>query len=486
MAEPTSDPIVVLFRDDLRLCDNPALHAAAATGRPVLCLFILDQESPGVRPLGGASRWWLHHSLKALGERIAAIGGRLDLFAGRADQILAGVPADACTFNRRYGGGERAVDGRIEALFAERGGEAQSFNGTLWHEPGDVRSKTGGAFKVYTPFLRASMALGPPGKPLPAPRRLKAGPSLAQLPGYVTLEQLELLPAQHDWSGGLREAWTPGEVVGRKRLLAFLDLGLGQYGEDRNRPALAATSGLSPHLRHGEVSPREAIAEAIHAAEAGKADRGEVDKFVSEVIWRDFDYNLLVEHPDLATAPVHPGFLEFPFQKPTAQDLKAWQRGRTGYPIVDAGMRQLWQTGVMHNRVRMITASFLIKHMLTDWRVGEAWFWDTLVDADPANNAGNWQWVAGCGADASPFFRIFNPTAQGEKFDPDGAYVRSFVPEIGGLAPKWIHRPWEAPPEVLDEAGIALGETYPRPLVEHEVARKRALEALATMRSHAR
>ena len=478
----TEAPAIVLFRDDLRLSDNPALQAGVATGRPLLCLFVFDEASPDIRPLGGAARWWLHHSLRDLSDRISQAGGRLDIVTGASAAIVPGIAeatgAAACFWNRRYGKGERAADAAMAAALKAQGLESASFNGSLLHEPHQVRTKTGGAFRVYTPFLRASLALGSGGRPLPPPRAIASGPRVT---AAVDLDDLALLPTL-DWAAGLRATWTPGEPAAQARLRDFLDGGLPRYGEDRNRPALDATSHLSPHLRHGEISPRQIAAQSAHAAAAGTAAQHEVDKFLSELIWRDFSYNLLVEHPDLAWTPVQPAYARFPYRKPTPAEVGAWRKGLTGYPIVDAGMRQLWTTGVMHNRVRMITASFLIKHMLVDWREGEAWFWDTLCDADPANNPGNWQWVAGCGADAAPYFRIFNPVLQGEKFDGKGDYIRAFVPELAGMPPKWVHKPWEAPPDVLDAAGVTLGESYPRPIVEHEVARARALDALASLR----
>ncbi len=481
-----SPPVLVLFRDDLRVSDNPALHAAVDTGQPVLCVFILDDASADIRPLGGAARWWVHHALADLASRLEALGGRLDVFMGPAAEIVLALAETetlgGCFSNRRYGLGERAVDAAIEAGLAARGIPVRSFNGTLWHEPSEVRTRTGGAFRVFTPFLRAALALGPTAAPLPAPRTIRAAPPPRGAPGHVTLDELGLLPTKPDWSGGLAATWTPGESAAQAKLRAFLDAGLPTYGEDRNRPALPATSTLSPHLRHGEISPRQVIAQASHAADDGTAAPHEVEKFVSEVVWRDFAYNLLVDHPALAEVPVQPTFVHFAFRPSDGGDLEAWRRGRTGYPIVDAGMRQLWTTGFMHNRVRMITASFLVKHLLIDWRVGERWFWDTLCDADPASNPTNWQWVAGCGADPSPFFRIFNPTLQGEKFDTKGDYIRAFVPELAAVPNKWVHRPWAAPPEVLVKAGVRLGTDYPHPIVDHDLARRRALQALAQMR----
>lgn len=486
---PAAKPALVWFRNDLRLADHPALHAAAATGRPLLCVYVFDQESPGQRPLGAASRWWLHHTLAALAASLEAIGGRLDLFDGAAGPLIPALArhsgAEVCFWNRRYGAAEVQADDAVAAALRESGVTVETFNGTLLHEPATVTPAAGGAFKVFTAFKRASLALSPPERPLAAPGTIAAAARPDDIPGAATLDRLALLPTHPDWAGGLRETWTPGEAAAQRLLHTFLDGGLQRYADDRNRPGLPGTSRLSPHLRFGEVSPRQVVVQAEDAAEAGRAPRAEVDKFIAEVIWRDFAYNLLVSHPDLATRPVQTGFAQFPYRTAAPAEVTAWRRGRTGYPVVDAGMRQLWTTGVMHNRVRMIAASFLVKHLLIDWRVGEAWFWDTLCDADPASNPTNWQWVAGCGADPAPFFRIFNPTLQGEKFDPAGDYVRRFVPELERLPARWIHQPWEAPPDVLEAAGVALGDTYPAPLVDHDLARHRALQALSAMRAGA-
>lgn len=478
-------PALVLFRDDLRVADHPALHAAVASGQKLLCLYLVDEESEGRRPLGGAARWWVHHAVQALAERLGALGGRLDILRGATvdtlERVAIAANASSCYLHRRYGATERATDAALTDALEARGVTVHAFNGALIHEPGAVLTGAGTPFRVFTPYRRAHLALGPGDAPLPAPRAVEA----ATLPAGIdtmTLDALAWLPVGPDWAGGLRDTWTPGEAAAHAKLHDFLKRGLPRYGEERNEPALDSASGLSPYLRHGELSPRQVLAEARTAAEDGRASQAEIDKFASEVIWRDFDYDLLVQHPDLAWEAVNPSFATFPYRSPAPDEFRAWKTGQTGYPIVDAGMRQLWLTGVMHNRVRMIAASFLIKHMLVDWRLGEEWFWDTLCDADPANNPANWQWVAGCGVDPSPYFRIFNPVSQGERYDPKGTYVSAFVPELVELPARWIHHPWDAPPEVLAKAGVVLGETYPRPLVEHGPARARALEALASMR----
>lgn len=473
------------FRDDLRLGDNPALAAAVAHG-PVLCLYVLD-EAQQRRQLGGASRWWLSRSLAALSSELQAKGGELVLMRGDPAEIIPAV-ASACavslvTWNRRYEAAAIALDTALKAELAGTGIKVESFNANLLNEPWEVTTTAGTPMKVFTPYWRAARAKGEPPAPRPAPRRIAALPLPAELKSRaVSLESLGLAPTEPDWAGGLREAWTPGEAGAKTALVDFLDGPINGYGTNRDRPDKPATSRLSPHLRFGEISPRR----LWHAAQAtGHAESGlsaDFDKFLSEIGWREFSYHLLFHNPGLATANYNSRFDDFPWRSDD-EALRAWQRGQTGYPIVDAGMRQLWTTGWMHNRVRMITASFLIKHLLIDWRAGEAWFWDTLVDADPANNPASWQWVAGSGADAAPYFRIFNPVTQGEKFDPKGAYVRRWVPEIAGLDDRDIHQPWKAGADRLEAAGITLGETYPKPIVALDFGRRRALDALATLKS---
>ena len=478
-------PAIVWFRDDLRIADQPALRAAHETGAPLLCIYIFDEESAGLRPHGGASRWWLHHSLAALEKRLEAIGGRLHLLRGAAADLLPNLVeaagANRVFWTRRYAPAETRLDTQIKADLKDRGVEVESFNGQLLFEPWRIKTKADDFFKVYTPFWRAAMQLPQPDAPHGAPRSLKSARWPAKAPARQALEDLGLLPKGVDWTSGLQQEWTPGETGAHERLRTFLDSGLSDYGEGRDYPGRPVMSHLSPHLRFGELSPAQVFHAVGGLAHSGDGKRRDVDKFLSELGWREFNYNLLFNAPDLATRNFQPRFDDFPWERPKKAMLKAWQTGRTGYPIVDAGMRELWQTGYMHNRVRMIAASFLIKHLLVDWRIGEQWFWDTLCDADPANNPSNWQWVAGSGADAAPYFRIFNPTVQGEKFDPDGDYVRKYIPELAKLPSKWIHKPWTASPQTLGEAGVVLDKDYPQPIVDHQRARKRALEALASL-----
>jgi deoxyribodipyrimidine photo-lyase len=474
-----SAPVIMWFRHDLRLDDNPALVAAVATGAPLVALYVLDDVTPGPRKLGGAARWWLDGSLKSLSRDIARLGGRLVVRVGAAetvlDDVVARSGATAVFCSRSYEFWSRGLEDRLHGTLAKRGVAFKRYPGTLLIEPDAITTKTGGPFKVYTPFWRALIARGEPRRPVAAPKKITA---FAGALDGVPIEALGLLPTKPDWAGGLREMWSPGEPGARKRLDTFLTKAIRDYAELRNRPDLPATSRLSPHLRHGEISP----AACWHAARAAADDGPGLETFLKELAWREFSYHLLFHFPDLADAPFRPEFSKFPWAA-NSNELTAWQRGRTGYPIVDAGMRELWTTGWMHNRVRMIVGSFLVKHLLIPWQQGEAWFWDTLVDADPASNAASWQWVAGSGADAAPYFRIFAPVKQGQTFDPDGTYVRRWVPELAELPAPALHAPWEAGPAELATAGVRLGETYPHPIVDHGKARARALAAYETMRS---
>ncbi|MEQ1652895.1 MAG: deoxyribodipyrimidine photo-lyase, partial [Hyphomicrobium sp.] len=352
----------------------------------------------------------------------------------------------------------------------------------LLREPEEVRTKTGDVYKVYTPFWKALSADFTPAKPLHAPKSLTVPKSP---PKSDTLASWELHPKKPDWSRGFDEHWQPGETGAHEKLQTFLGDALAAYAEDRNRPDRPGTSRLSPHLHFGEITPAQCWVAAEHAAAAMPgADKGR-ETFLKEIVWREFAYTLLYYWPDLPEQPFRKDFAAFPW-KNDAKLLRAWQKGMTGYPVVDAGMRELWHTGYMHNRVRMIVASFLIKHLLIPWQQGEAWFWDTLVDADLANNAASWQWVAGSGADAAPYFRIFNPVTQGEKFDPDGVYVRRWVPELKDLSNDALHAPWTAPALTLAAAGVILGKTYPHPIVDHAAARERALAAYDAVKMQAK
>lgn len=473
-------PVIVWFRQDLRLSDNPALTAAAAAGRLVIPLYILDRESAGSRAPGGASRWWLHHSLEALSRSLAERGLRLVLRRGPAgpvlERLIAETRARSVYWSRGYEPWAIRRDGAIRAALQAAGVAVESFSAALLFEPWEIATKGGAPYRVFTPFWRACLAADGPGPPLPVPAFSESSKAAGPVAGDP-LDSWGLQPVAPDWAGGLRAAWQPGEAAAQRLLRDFLENGLHGYAANRDRPDLVSTSRLSPHLHFGEIGPRQ-VWHAVYRLSAvgdGEADAGP-RKFLAELGWREFSYHLLYHFPDLPEAPLQLRFADFPWEE-SPEALRAWQRGRTGYPFVDAGMRQLWQTGWMHNRLRMVTASFLVKHLLVPWQAGAAWFLDTLVDADLANNSAGWQWVAGCGADAAPYFRIFNPVAQGEKFDPQGEYVRRYVPELAGLPDRWIHRPWEAPPEALRAAGVRLGETYPQPIVDHATARRAALAA---------
>lgn len=468
------EPIIVWFRQDLRLTDNPALAAAAATGRPVIALYVRDDHAHWAP--GAASRWWLHGSLAALAAALDDVGAPLVRREGAADRVLKAIidetGATAVYWNRCYEPQAIARDTAIKKALHSGGIAAQSFNAGLLFEPWTIKTKAGEPYGVFTPFWRACLAQPEPAKPAAAPKAVTAFKEVLK---SEALESWGLLPTKPDWAGGLRATWTPGEAGAAARLKSFM-AALDDYKTGRDRPGEDGTSRLSPHLHFGEIGPRQ----IWHRARS-RPPSASADVFLKELGWREFSHHLLFHHPRLADEPLRPAFAAFPWRR-DGKALAAWRRGATGYPIVDAGMRQLWETGWMHNRVRMVVASFLIKHLLIRWQDGAAWFWDTLVDADLANNAASWQWVAGSGADAAPFFRIFNPVLQGERFDPDGAYVRRFVPELAKLPNDVIHKPWTADEAVLKKAGVVLGETYPHPIVDHAAARARALAAFAEVK----
>ena len=467
-------PAVVWFRDDLRVSDNPALREAADSGRPVIAVYVLDDSGDTGRPLGGASRWWLHHSLAALDASLTKRGSRLVLRHGDGAEEVASIVretnAGLLTMSRRYNRGEREQDDRARRAAEQEGAAVSMHTSALLHEPGQVLNGDGEHFSVFSPFFRALTAKGAPREPLPAPASLHgwAGPIATE-----ELADLGLLPTSPDWSGGLGETWTPGEKGTHQRLEDFLAHRLAHYADGRDQPAAEVTSRMSPSLKFGEISPYQ----LWHRVQQADVPAEVRTKFLTELGWREFDYDLLDTHPDLDTVNVHRGFDAFPWADVDDDVLAAWQQGRTGIPLVDAGMRQLWHTGWMHNRVRMVTASFLIKNLRYDWRVGEQWFWDTLVDADPANNAAQWQWVAGSGADAAPYFRVFNPVLQGQKFDPRGEYIAAWVPELRHLDAKGRHEPWTVTGTLDTDA-----PAYPAPIVDLKRSRQEALDAYQRMR----
>ena len=432
--------------------------------------------SARLRAHGGASKWWLDKSLKALAADIEQLGGRLTVQAGDGsaclDTIVTETGAAAVYWNRRYGRAEREIDAAIKDRLKARGLEVQSFNAHLLVEPWELKTGSGGYYRVFTPFWKSLRAAYRAPAALPRPASL-SGPKVESLP----VGDLGLHPHNPDWSHGFSDIWEPGEAGAHARLHRFLSGPVNTYADKRNLPGLqASTSGLSPHLRFGEIGPAQIWRAVMAGIESGALNETHAMVFLSEIAWREFSYVQLFHTPDLATENYNRDFDHMPWSE-NSTALEAWQKGLTGYPIVDAGMRQLWQTGWMHNRVRMIVASFLTKHLLVHWRAGEGWFWDTLVDADPASNPASWQWTAGSGADAAPYFRVFNPITQGQKFDTDGAYVRRWCPELTTLPDKYLHAPWQAPEEILAKAGIILGQTYPFPIVNHDEGRRRALAA---------
>ena len=477
MSETHKGPAIVWFREDLRLDDNPALAAALKCGGGIVALYILDEQSEGLRPLGGAARWWLHKSLEALSDALLERGARLILRRGKSTETLLDVVnrsgATQVHWNRRYSPGGIACDTATKQVLTDCGITAVSHPGNLLIEPWEMKTGSGGPYKVFTPFWKAVRERGWRTEPFAAPQFPAC---TAEGMESDSLDGWGLLPTapEPDWAREFPDLWQPGEAGARERLKAFLSDGIDGYARLRDRPDRENTSRLSPHLRFGEISPQMIACAVSQARDSGDVSERDADKFLAEVGWREFSHHLLYHFPDLPKENLQAKFDGFPWRNDD-EGLKAWQQGMTGYPIVDAGMRELWRHGTMHNRVRMIAASFLIKDLMIHWRAGEAWFWETLVDADHANNAASWQWVAGSGADAAPFFRIFNPVLQGEKHDPDGDYVRKFVPELGRLPAKYIHRPWDAPDDILSDAGVKPGQTYPERIVDHAYARNRAL-----------
>jgi len=475
---------IVWFRRDLRLTDNPALAAALSLGRPVIPVFVESPDDGSRWPPGAASRWWLHQSLAALDDSLRARDSRLVLRSGPAIRCLQGLAAECDArhlfWNRSYEPEAMARDAAFQSEMTAFGLETTTFNGSLLFEPAAVLSNSGKQYRVFTPFWRA--CLSNPAQPHVPGRSCRTIPAPRRWPRSLPLRQLRLEPVP-DWAGGLRQAWKPGEEGAHSRLKEFVREALGGYPADREFPAVPGTSRLSPHLHFGEISPH-VIWHAIKGVTAGTEDpelQRAGDAFLRQLGWREFAYHILATVPASDHQPLRAEFGAFPWRQ-SAGELGAWQYGRTGYPLVDAGMRELWTTGWMHNRVRMVVASFLTKHLLLPWLEGAKWFWDTLVDADLANNAFGWQWTAGCGADAAPYFRIFNPVSQAERFDPQGAYIRRWVPELAALPAPWIHRPWKAPAAIISRAGIRLGKDYPRPIVDHAEARRRALATYQKLR----
>lgn len=460
------------FRQDLRLADNPGLIEAVKMGT-VMPIYILDEASAGEWCMGEASRWWLHHALISLNEQL---DNNLNVYVGNALEVLRSLckknPIQAVYWNRGYEPWRIQLDSKIKTALKENNITAKSFNGSLLWEPWEVLKKDGTPYKVYTPFYRNGCLQAPPPRhPLPAPKKAKY---IKDTKALSDIASLGLLPTLN-WYESFVPHWEIGEKAAQKKLKYFLNKKLLGYKKNRDFPEQKAISTLSPHLHFGEISPNQ----VWYSAQAKAHETGwdtDTGHFLSELAWREFSYSLLYHYPDIPFKNIQSKFDNFPWKK-NAKHLKAWQQGQTGYPIIDAGMRELWQTGFMHNRVRMIVASFLIKNLLIHWHEGEKWFWDCLVDADLANNSASWQWVAGSGMDAAPYFRIFNPITQGEKFDVEGEYTRKFVPELQKLPNKYLFKPWEAPENILSAAGVVLGKTYPHPIVDLATTRASALAA---------
>ncbi len=467
------------FRQDLRLFDNPGLKAAASARKPLVLLYLRDATTPDDERTGAASDWWLHHSLKALSRDIALRGSRLVLRSGKPLDVLMHIVheqgVDELHVNQVYEPAARVRDDELFAALGRCGVRVHRHLGSVLFEPGTILNKAGGPYRVFTPFYEAGcLARESTIAPArPAPRVLRRPPRIRS----EKLPDWSLTPRRPDWARGFRDVWRPGEAGGRKALRRFVSARARWYADSRDRPDWDGTSRLSAHLHFGELAPWM-VWHKLRNALPGEDGA----PFLRQLGWREFSYHLMWHFPDMVRRNLRPAFDGFPWRRDAA-DLRAWQCGLTGYPIVDAGMRQLWRTGWMHNRVRMVAASFLVKDLAIHWREGERWFRDTLVDADLANNTAGWQWVAGSGHDAAPFYRIFNPVRQGERFDPEGQYVRSWVPELAGLETRYLHAPWQAPPEALSAAGVRLGRDYPRPIVDHGAAAEAALAAYRGLRA---
>lgn len=463
-------PVIFWFRRDLRLADNEALSLTARSG-PVIPVFIDAPHEQAWSP-GAASRWWLHHSLEHLGRSLEKSGSRLILRRGGSVDNLVDLAVETSAkgvfWNRLYEPVIRERDDRAEQALRQRGIEVTTGNGSLLVEPWNLATRSGSPFRVFTPFWRALQAQLEPSPTLRKPALRAPAP----WPDSLMLRDLDLLP-RPNWAQGLADTWSPGEEGAAHRLSAFDSAQVSCYDDRRDVPGAEATSRLSPHLAFGELSPRQVLSAASRCG-----DEAAAEPWLRQIGWREFAHHLLYHFPHTVDEPMRPEFSRFPWQC-SRSDLRAWQQSKTGYPLVDAGMRQLWQAGWMHNRVRMVVASFLVKHLLLPWQQGARWFWDTLVDADLANNTLGWQWTAGCGADAAPYFRIFNPTRQAERFDPEGEYVRTWVPELRGVSDERIHNPHEI------DGGASTGHLpgYSAPLVEHSSARRRALAAWEAMKA---
>jgi len=469
----TSKSVLLWFRQDLRIRDNAAFAAAMDSGNEIIPVFIWDEEGEGEWLPGAASRVFLHQALQSLASDLKGHGLELVMRTGSSRDVLQSLleetDADGVFWNRRYEPTIVERDSGLKKSLRGQGKVAESFNATLLHEPWEVSTQAGKPFQVFTPFWRNA---GSRDKPDPIAVDLRKLKVPSRFPKSDPLDSLDLLPSK-EWGDRVARFWEVGETAAEKLLNQFLAGPVEDYDEERNRPDHEGTSKLSPYLHWGLLGPRQVWRAAI---DQGQRQTNGGKTFLSEIGWREFAYHVLYHFPHTPEQPLRDKYKAFPWKEnATFQEL--WRRGKTGYPIVDAGMRQLWEEGWMHNRVRMIVGSLLVKHLLQPWTVGARWFWDCLVDGDLASNTLGWQWAGGCGADAAPYFRVFNPMTQGKKFDPDGKYVRRYVPELAELSSKHIHEPWEASEEILEKAGICLGEDYPYPIIEHKKGRERALKA---------
>lgn len=472
---------IMWFRTDLRIDDNPALRAAVESSDEVVCAYVFAPEDEGPWAPGDASRRWLARSLAALDTGLRERGAGLVLRCGPTVDALKALCAETGArtvyMGRRHEPLAARHDARVMEALRDEGIVTRVFETALLHDPGSLLTSSGTPYKVFTPFFRTAERLGHPRPPGPGPERIPGPSRLPRSEPVTTVEPRATVAAP-----GIAAWWSPGEHGAKERLRAFLASGLGAYAEERDRPDRAGTSRLSPHITFGEIDTRTVLAAAREAAAADERLARGADAFIRQLYWREFAYHLLHHFPHTAERPLRTRFEIFPWSRDDA-GLMAWQRAETGYPIIDAGMRELAETGWMHNRVRLLVASFLTKDLLLPWLEGARWFWTSLVDADLADNTLGWQWVAGCGADAAPYFRVFNPVTQGERYDPEGAYVRRWLPELTRIPSRWIHRPWEAPAETLRAAGVRLGGTYPHPIIDHAEARKRALALYDALRA---
>jgi deoxyribodipyrimidine photo-lyase len=478
-----SGPVLLWVRRDLRVHDNPALAYAAARG-DVVPVFVWNPAEDGGWPLGAAARVWLHHALGGFASELERRGSaRLIIAVGSVVDTLMhhaqAVSARSIVWNRLYEPAAIAQSAALKRRAAAAGIEARSFASYLLNEPQAIKNRQGTPFKVFTAYWKHCTQINPQAPPLCAPASISGSHQHAP---SLSVDALELLP-RSPWHRQVLAGWTPSEAGAGAALERFAATAIDNYQIGRDEPALDGVSALSPYLHHGQISPRQIRARLSVGAGNGALSDG-ARAFERQLYWRDFAHYLLFHFPHMPSAPLNPAFAQFPWSdgRGDVGALVAWQRGETGYPLIDAGMRELWRTGTMHNRVRMNVASFLVKHLLVDWRVGQRWFWDTLFDASLANNSMGWQWAAGCGVDAAPYFRIFNPTLQAERFDSDGDYIRRWVPELARLDKRWIHQPSVAPAQVLAAAKVCLDKDYPRPIVDHREARAMALSALATIK----